>query len=280
MNEFQILELTVIGVLTGVVGGMLGVGGSLVMIPALTELLGPDQHLYQASAMIVNFFVVVPAVVRHSRVGAIEPQMAVRLIPFALIAVVVGVGISELPLFSGANEPYLRLSFGLFLLAVSVYDLIRAVRARGANGLNAQAADGEDRSGRVAVSGWKCTAVAIPVGLIAGILGVGGGVLAVPLQRRFLKIPIRNAIANSATLIVATSAVGATVKNYAYVTDHGGSLRSLGLALVLIPTAMAGSWFGSKLTHELPLRWIKAAFFVLLVVVALRISIGAINALT
>ena len=62
MDDLSLVALVVIGLLTGVVGGMLGVGGSIVLIPAMTEVLGPNQHLFQATAMIVNFFVVVPAV--------------------------------------------------------------------------------------------------------------------------------------------------------------------------------------------------------------------------
>ena len=74
---------------------MLGVGGSLIMILALTELLGPDQHLYQSAAMIVNFFVVVPAVIQHRRAKVIELTTVMRLIPLAFAAVIVGVMMSE-----------------------------------------------------------------------------------------------------------------------------------------------------------------------------------------
>lgn len=273
MDAFQLGELCVIGVVTGVVGGMLGIGGSLVMIPALTEILGPDQHLYQASAMIVNFFVVVPAVVRHRRARAIDPSTVRRLIPLAALAVVGGVLLSELSLFAGSGEAYLRLLFGLFLVSVCVLDLFRAYKRRTNKGR--RACDPSDTKGPT-VTAWQTAIVAIPTGLIAGLLGVGGGVMAVPLQHRYLRIPLRNAIANSATIIIATSLIGATLKNYAYVVDHAGSLRSLALACVLIPTAMTGSWFGSKLTHELPLRWVKAGFFALLAIAGVRISVRAV----
>ena len=72
MTGFDLIALALIGLLAGLLGGLLGIGGSIVMIPAMTEVLGPDQHLYQAAAMTVNFFVVVPAVIRHSRAGAIS----------------------------------------------------------------------------------------------------------------------------------------------------------------------------------------------------------------
>ena len=90
-----------IGLLCGLTGGLLGIGGSIVMIPAVTELLGPDQHLYQAAAMILTFFVATPAVLQHARAGAIQAATVRRIIPPALVAVVAGVALSELPLFAG-----------------------------------------------------------------------------------------------------------------------------------------------------------------------------------
>ena len=57
------------GLIAGVLGGMLGVGGSVIMIPGLTLVLGYDQHLYQASAMVANVAGAVPAALRHHRAG-------------------------------------------------------------------------------------------------------------------------------------------------------------------------------------------------------------------
>lgn len=273
MSELQLVELVVIGVFTGLVGGMLGVGGSLVMIPAMIEVLGPNQHLYQASAMIVNFFVAVPAVVQHRRARAIEPVTVLRLLPLTAVAVVAGVLLSELPVFSGDGEAFLRVLFGVFLLGFSLLDLRRAlIRWHSNRLLLAEGYSPEPAPARPEISLRMCALVAIPTGLISGLLGLGGGVLAVPLQRRFLRIPMRSAIANSATIIIATSVIGGTIKNYAYAANNDDSWRSLALALVLIPTAVAGSLLGSRLTHQLPLRWIKIAFFLLLSFAAMRIT--------
>jgi len=266
----EVVALIVIGLFAGFVGGLLGVGGSIVMIPAMTELLGPDQHLYQAAAMIVNFFVVVPAVVQHRRARAIHAGTVRRLVPLAMLAVVVGVGVSEIPVFAGRGEAYLRAMFGAFLLLAAGADLYRVLRN------SRPVSPTTVPSGTAMDTGWsRSMIVAIPVGFVAGLLGVGGGILAVPLQRRVLGISIRVAIANSATIIIATSLVGAMVKNYAYLQDHPGSLRPFLLALVLIPTAIVGSLYGSSLTHRLPLRVVKAAFFVLLSVAAVRLVQGA-----
>jgi len=286
MAFFELIALILIGLFAGLVGGLLGVGGSIVMIPAMTEVLGPDQHKYQAAAMIVNFFVVVPAVYQHRRAKAIDPSTVARLIPLAIVGVLVGVGISELPFFAGEGEAYLRMLFGLFLFLVAGWDLYRRSR-RGEpessvpNGLLANATGGpikwaqKTRQGR-----WLfAAAVAVPTGLVAGMLGVGGGILAVPLQRRFLRIPIRTAIANSATIIIATSFVGAIAKNYAFVVENDHTLATFRLAAVLIPTAIIGSLAGSRLTHRLPLKILKTAFFVLLLFAGVRLTYKAARSL-
>lgn len=274
MDDLNVIVLVVIGLLTGVVGGLLGVGGSIVLIPAITEVLGPDQHLYQATAMIVNFFVVVPAVYQHARAKAINIATVVRIVPLAVLAVLAGVGISELPVFSGAGEVYLRAIFGGFILLVAAIDLARMFRPRRANEGDFT---GESNGSASSVS-WRLAAVvAVPTGVIAGWLGVGGGIVAVPLQHRFLRLPMRTAIANSATIIVATSLVGAIAKNYAYAVETGSPSLPIRLASVLIPTAIVGSLIGSRMTHRIPLRVIKSAFFVLLIVAGGRLVYSSMS---
>ncbi len=100
-----------------------------------------------------------------------------------------------------------------------------------------------------------------------------------PLQRRFLHISIRTAIANSAGIIVATSLVGALAKNYAVMSTAENSGEPLLLASVLIPTAVAGSLVGSRLTHHVPVRFVKVAFNLLLLLAAVRLTQGAITSL-
>lgn len=278
MDTFEIVALVATGLFAGWVGGLLGVGGSIILIPAMTELLGPDQHLYQAAAMIVNFFVVVPAVFRHIRAEAVDRAKVMRLVPVAAVAVVVGVGMSEAPLFRAEGEVWLRGLFGLFLFCFAGADLLGLLR-RGRSE-PAPPSAGPAVQGSAVPMRWRVALlVAVPTGMIAGLLGVGGGVLAVPLQRRFLRIPMRAAIANSAAVIVATSLIGATAKNYAYMVDHAYSLRSFGLAAVLIPTAILGSLAGSKLTHRAPVAVVKTAFLVLLLVAAVRLTYKAARAL-
>lgn len=266
------MEIILVGLCAGLLGGLLGIGGSIIMIPALTEVLGPDQHLYQAAAMIVNFCVVVPALIQHRRARAIHHGVVRRTVPVALLAVLAGVGLSELPQFAGTDQAYLMGLFGFFLLCEGSYDLHRMFRATdGARDALTLADAGID--GRAT---WRhCAYIGVPTGLIGGLFGVGGGTISVPLQRRTLHMPVRSAIANSAAIMLFTSLPGALLKNLAFAQQHGSIGKPLLLAAILAPTAIFGSFYGSWMTHRLPVRAVKIVFFVVLCVVAVRLMYRA-----
>lgn len=270
MDLWTALGMMAIGSAAGLVGGLLGVGGSIVMIPALTELLGPQQHLYQAAAMMVNLFVVIPAVYQHARADAIRFEVVRWILPAAMVSVVIGVRVSEHAIFAGDGQRYLIVVFGLFLFYVTGYQVWKLWSSANRGEVVATSAP-VPHPARIALL------VGIPTGLVAGLLGVGGGIVAVPLQVRLLKIPLRTAIANSATTIIGISALGAVIKNHALVTHHGLALtQSLQLAGLLIPTAMVGSYLGSRLTHTLPLRAVHVAFILLMLAAAVRMTTRAI----
>lgn len=268
----ELLPLVVVGLFVGLVGGMFGVGGGIILIPALNEVLGPNQHHYQSTAMIVNLFVAVPAVYQHHCVRAVDMATVLRMVPLAVAAVVVGVAVSELGVFAGEGEAYLRGLFGFFLFACAAYDIYRMWRK--------SAAGPAPLGGAAARPRWvSLAAVALPTGFASGLLGVGGGILAVPLQRRFLHTPIRTAIANSAAIIVATSLVGALAKNYALMSDVESSRGPILLACVLIPTAVVGSLVGSRFTHRVPVQLVHGAFDLLLLLAAVRLTYSAVHSL-
>jgi hypothetical protein len=107
-------------------------------------------------------------------------------------------------------------------------------------------------------------AVGFPMGLIAGLLGVGGGIVAVPLQQVILKMPLRRAIANSAVTIVPLSILGAVYKNVANAHAGVDARESLSLALCLIPTAMIGGFVGGRLAHTAPRKALRMAVILLM----------------
>ena len=249
----EILILVILGLVAGALGGLLGVGGSIVMIPVLTQLLGYDQHLAQAAAMIVGIFVAAPSVLRHNQSDSVRWDVTLRMLPAGLLVIVIGVWASNQ--FSGEN---LERIFGVFLLYVVSIETIKLVQQRP-----------EPHEAQHRVTWPRCSAVGTMTGFLAGLLGVGGGIVTVPLLQRVCRLPLRQCIATSSAVMVLTAIVGSIRKNVtlAQHMSHGQPLEmrtSLTLAAFLIPTAIAGAWLGAHLTHALPLRGVRLAFILLL----------------
>lgn len=262
-----IIEL-LIGLASGVLGGLLGIGGSVIMIPAMTAVFGPAQHLYQGAAMIMNFFVALPAASQHFRAKAVLMPIIRVTIPTSIAGVLLGVWLSNGWWFRGTNEAYLSGVFGVFLLYAAGYNVYRFFSSH-------RFADVTDTDAQ-AIPKWKAAlSVGLPMGLIGGLLGVGGGIVAVPLQQLMLKIPLRRAIANSAVTIVPLSIIGAVYKNAANAQAGVDFTKSLQIALCLIPTAMVGALIGGRLTHTAPRKALRLAVIVLLAYGGIRMLLGA-----
>ncbi|MHC5113563.1 MAG: sulfite exporter TauE/SafE family protein [Planctomycetota bacterium] len=252
----QTVELLALGLIAGVIGGLVGLGGSIIIIPVLTLLVDRNQHIAQAAAMIVNVFIAVPALFRHMRAGAVQWTVASRMLPFGIVFVLVGVAVSN-----RVDAAVLQRLFGVFLVYIVIFKLRQLYRDR--NGTERPAPR----------YGWgPLGLVGGATGFMAGLLGIGGGPVSVPLLQRVCRLNLRLSIGGAAALMCLTALFGAVSKNASLgsIAGAGGAplglqvADSLALAAVLAPTALIGALIGAGLTHNLPLRWVRLAFLVLI----------------
>lgn len=260
MSTLQIAELLILGFVSGVLGGLLGIGGSIIMIPALAIVLGPNQHLYQAAAMIVHVFVALPSSIPHWRAGAIRWDVFKRMLPFGAVFILIGVAVSDL-----FNADVLQAIFGCFLLYIVVNNIVKLIQRRG------EPQECDQRPG------WAYAgSVGAVMGFMAGLLGIGGGVIAVPLLQRVCNLPLRQCIATTSAVMCLTAIIGAYRKNstLAQHLDAAGQplefQQSLIIAGCMIPAAVMGGLIGAALTHKLPLRWVRMALIVLMIFAAAK----------
>ena len=254
--------LVLIGISTGLFGGLLGIGGSVIMIPAMVLAFGENQHLYQASAMICNFFVAASATFAHKKEKILSNSVIKFLIPSAVAGVILGVTFSNLSLFSADRSYLLVRIFGFFLIYVVVYNIIRLYRS-----INQTAALGDSA---IRESGFLTVIAGLITGIGAGLLGLGGGTICIPLQQVLLRMPLKKAMANSSATIILTAAVGAALKN-ATLNQHSVSVdESVKIAAVIIPTAIIGGFLGARLMHILPKNVVRTAFIILMILASYR----------
>lgn len=260
MSPSEGVTVAIIGIAGGMAGGMLGIGGSLIFIPALTIALGPDQQRYQAAAMIINAVVAATATYRHGRAGVIRPALVLRILPAAIIAILTGVALSN-----RMPAQALQVAFGCFLILLAAYEL-RSILGRGGRGHVGDESRARLTWGRLSTAGGA-------MGLPAGLLGIGGGLVLVPLLNGFVRLPLRQAIGTSSAVILVASLVGAIAKNLNLGVARNAPLavkasEVLPLAGLLLPGAVAGALVGATLTHRLPTRWVKLALVLLLALAA------------
>ncbi len=265
INTVEILILLGLGLLAGSLGGLLGIGGSIIMIPALVIIFGErdwgTQHLFQASAMLVNVAVALPASIRHRQAGALDKRLFRIMLPITMFFIIMGVLVSD-----QLEGDMLRQLFAVFLVYVAIVNIRRLIRP-------VSRPDGPDHPVQLGKVTWLrgsfCGGV---MGTMAGLLGIGGGGVAVPLIQTVCHLRLRTCIAVSANVMCITAGVGAVTK-MSSLHRHDGDWRSaLILALLLAPTAVLGAFIGAGLTHRLPIRTVRAVFVVVVLMTAAKMG--------
>tara|TARA_Y100001933_G_scaffold237097_1_gene259645 strand:- start:386 stop:1192 length:807 start_codon:yes stop_codon:yes gene_type:complete len=244
----------VIGLVAGVIGGLAGIGGSIIMLPALGVFFGyqdatkSEHHLYMAAAMVVNSVVAVFSTRKHRKAGAIEPRLTTRLCPPMFAGILGGVLLSNV--MEGGT---LKLALVGFLWLYCAYAIITTVRKL------PEPHEGEMRAGWGVIG-----TIGGGTGVLAGLLGIGGGIVMVPLMIVGAKVPVRKAVAASAWVMQITAPAGAIVK-LATLDEHGQEWsEALWIAIPMAAGAMVGATIGAGLTHSLKLPVLRIAIAVVL----------------
>jgi uncharacterized membrane protein YfcA len=122
-----LLILIVIGLSAGVLSGVFGIGGGVVIVPALIYLAGFRQHVATGTSLAVLLPPVgIGAVLEYHRHGNVNLYAAI------VIAVTVTIGgYGGAVLANRLSGPYLRLAFGIFVLSLGLYLMFGAFRRLG-----------------------------------------------------------------------------------------------------------------------------------------------------
>ncbi len=124
MPHPPLLLLVAIGLVSGVLSGIFGIGGGVVIVPALIYLAGFRQHMATGTSLAILLPPVgIGAVVEYYRHGNVNLYAAV------VIALTVTIGGYFGPaLANRLSGPYLRLAFGKFVLILGVYLMVGAFK--------------------------------------------------------------------------------------------------------------------------------------------------------
>jgi len=248
-----------LGAFSGFIAGLLGLGGGLIMVPALLYLLAgsTDQtvlmHTAVGTALAAMVFTSISSVWAHHRHGAIHWHNFKKLTPTILLGAFSGAMLTKVMSFDS-----MRLFFFLFEISVAVIMYFGLSSAAHVDSLKKWV--------------WQITGYII--GLVSAVVGIGGGTMTTPFLT-YNNVDIKNAIATSAAVgmpIAVAGALGFIVVGWDVESTSGG----LGFihTQALISIVVASVFFaplGAKVAHSVDGKKLKKFFAIFLAFLGLTV---------
>ncbi|MFJ3791698.1 TSUP family transporter [Kitasatospora sp. NPDC090091] len=236
------------GAVVGLVLGGLGGGGGILAVPALIYLLGLSPAAATTAGLMIVLATSVSAIVAHTRAGNIRWRVALAFAAAGLLpAALAGAAAARLP------QSLLTAAFAL-VAAVAAIRMLRPARQREA------ATAGPARA----------AATGAGLGAVTGLLGVGGGFLAVPALVTAVGLSMEAAVGTSLPVIAVNAS--------ASLATRGGAGSGLDWAVIAPFTAAAvlGAWDGKRLAARFSGSTLRRAFAALLLAVAAVMGVDAV----
>ena len=262
MATVHIIILLVTGAGVGFAGGLLGLGGAFIMTPVqymIYTAVGIPTDIAIKLAFGTSLLVILPTAAsgawRHSRKGAVWWKAAIVMGSCGLIAALGGATLAAH--LSGAG---LKIAFG----AVIVASGIRMLTAK-PSPVELEPKDNP----------WLWVAWAIPIGIISGILGIGGGVLIIPVMVLALRFKMHNAVATSLAVMIFTSiggVIGYIINGLSvpHLPAYSIGYVNLPTWFLLAVTSVGMAQVGAMTGHRLPAKQLRYIFIAVMFYMGLK----------
>lgn len=249
------------GLVSGTLAGLLGVGGGIVIVPVLFNVLplfGIPEAVQMKLAVGTSLATIIPTSIvsarKHQAKGAIDGALLRAIWPSMIIGVALGT-VAAIWLHGAA----LSAVFAVIALLVALN--------MGFTGVDFKIRDVTPRGpGLWGIGGF--------IGAISAMMGIGGGTVGVPILSMF-GTPIRSAVATASVfgLIISIPATAGFIYGGWGVADLPpfsiGYINLIGFALIVPSSILATPW-GVHLAHTIPPLMLKRAFAIFLAITAVR----------
>ena len=251
LDPVLIAELAALGLGTGFLAGLLGIGGGMLMVPFITIIMGHRGvasdlavKMAIATSMATIIFTSVSSVRAHHKRGAVRWDIVRRLAP----GIVIGSLLGSLGVFALLKGTVLAIVFALFV-GFSATQMFLDRKPKPTRQMPGTA-------GQLSAGG--------AIGFISGLVGAGGGFISVPFMT-WCNVTIHHAVATSAALglpIALANVAGYVVSGFSVQGLPAGSFGYIWLpALVVIALcSVVTAPLGAKAAHSLPVSKLKRVF--------------------
>ena len=246
-----ITELALLGLATGFLAGLLGIGGGMLMVPFITLILSQrgvandlSIKMAIATSMATILFTSISSVRAHHQHAAVRWDLVKGLAP----GIVLGAALASLGVFALLKGSVLAIVFGVFVgfSATQMFLDRKPAAARQMPGVPGQWAAGGT------------------IGFLSGLVGAGGGFISVPFMT-WCNVAMHNAVATSAALgfpIALSNALGYAIGGQSVTGLPTGSFGYIWLpALAVIAScSVLTAPLGARAAHRLPVKKLKRVF--------------------
>ncbi|WP_423896187.1 sulfite exporter TauE/SafE family protein [Candidatus Pelagadaptatus aseana] len=260
-----LLIFAVVGVVAGLIAGLFGLGGGVVIVPALiytfAGLAFPETvatHLAVGTSLGCIVVTSLTASRTHWKKGAVDLNILGPLVPGVLVGGWCGGLLASL--LAGAE---LQLAFAAFLVFVG-FTMLKAV---GDGGQRLPGIPGRVLAGTV-------------IGSLSSLFGIGGGSLTVPFLR-VCQVPMAKAVATSAALGLPIAVAG--VASFIYqgwgqpdLPDGAYGYFYLPAFLGIVVFSAPASRIGARMAHNLPAEKLQKGFAVVLFLIAVELFVSGL----
>lgn len=261
---FEVLSFAVIGALAGILSGLLGIGGGIVTIPCLLLVFNyidipPSSfmHLAIGTSLAAMVFNTLSASYSHYKKEAVLINIVKPMALGVIIGALVGASIARV-----LPSKFLQIFFGCFEILLGVRFLLPEKAMKKHHSLP---------------HFWGLSAISFGVSTFSTVLGIGGGLINVPILNYF-HVPVKKAIGTSSALSFLISLFGACSflllgMHAPHVQESVGFLYIPAFIIISIISFFTAP-YGVKLAHTLPTSILKKIFGGVLLLAGLSMIIN------
>jgi uncharacterized membrane protein YfcA len=244
-----IIEPLLLALISGLFGGLVGLGGGLVLVPALTVILGLPITIAIPASQVAVVATALGGTGKYIREGHTDVSLAIRAASVTVLGALLGARLGVL-----VPAKALELSFAALIFVIAWRMMQKKAESE------ESAPPAVARAGILFFAG----------GILAGMLGVGGGILNVPAIRLALKRSMITAVATSSMMVAFTGAAGAAVYAKAGHLDWP-------LAVSCTTGAFVGGRLGARLGTRLKMATLQTVFLVVILYVGVEMTVRALD---
>jgi len=231
-----------IGAVTGLTSGLFGVGGGIILVPILVILFKVNQHKAQATSLVVVALAAVTGAITY----ALADSVSWLAVPFLIAGGLVGTMLGTIAV-KKVKDRILKLVFGIFLVFVAIRITIQSLDSTGLTTTSAGLEFGP-----------IYLLVGLVMGLLSSFLGVGGGIIVIPILITVFGFTPQLAAGTSLVVMIPIVLLGAMRLTKGGFTNWGQGVR------IGIPAAISAIG-GAALSLATQPAIVQIAFAILLV---------------